>query len=444
MTEYGKLQQQAQAKYAKGDLDAAVADAAKSLRLNPNYERSLLLIRTTFPMAVENHVNSIDAIKRGAEPFKWDKVVAEYESLTLLNKSVKALPTLMYKKEPIIFEIKDCAAELGEARMCAAEAHYQEGRSLFGKEGIVTRDCAAQHFKAANRYVTQYKDSSTLAAEGYYQEGNILSQNDGIDFKKRAAKAFMAAQSYVPDYKDCCVLYERCRKAGVKRMALIPFDDKSGKNMRYGSVADAIVDGLVSDVMNDVTATEFLEIVSRDQLERVVSEQKLAMSGLVDVTTATQVGGILGVHEILAGQITQIAVTPENTTQKPRQEVRSVPVGTERYTDPDGKVRERTVWGNVSAVVTTYKRTAAASISGSYKIVDVKTAKLQDTQQFKGEYSFQHEWASFTGDERALSRESKALLDISEEHAPVPEEMVTQATRSFVASLSGTLKRYAR
>jgi len=76
LTEYGKLQQRAQMNYSRGNLDAAVSDAAQSLRLNPTYERSILLIRTVFPNAVANHVDNIDAAKRSSDRFKWDKVVS--------------------------------------------------------------------------------------------------------------------------------------------------------------------------------------------------------------------------------------------------------------------------------------------------------------------------------------------------------------------------------
>ena len=45
---------------------------------------------------------------------------------------------------------------------------------------------------------------------------------------------FKAALEHVQDYKDAQVLYQRARKAGVKRMAIIPFQDKSGASRQYG------------------------------------------------------------------------------------------------------------------------------------------------------------------------------------------------------------------
>ncbi len=444
MTQYGMLHQQAQANYVSGNLDQAVAEAAQSLRINPKYDPPKLLLSTAFPNAVDAHLERIENVKRGSDSFKWDHVVAAYESIMLLNKHIKSLPPLLYKKQPVVFDIRDFSAELEEARNQAAEAHYQDGRRVFGKEGISNRDAAAAQFSASMKYVANYKDAAELAAEGYYQEGLRLSQVDDVETQKQAAKAFTAAQGYVRGYKDASDLYAIARKSGIKRMAIIPFEDKSGKGLQYGSVADAIVDGLVSDVMGDQGATEFLEIISRDQLSQVVSEQKLAMSGLVDVGTAAEVGGILGVHEILTGQITQISITPENTVVRSIQEKGSVVVGTEKYTDKDGKLRERDVWRDAHVTVTFYKRTAGASISGSYKIVDVKTAKLKDTKQFRCDYKFDCEWATFSGDARVLSQESKMMINKEERKAPVAEEMVSLAMRDFVKSLSKTLKTYAR
>ncbi len=124
-------------------------------------------------------------------------------SPSVLNKHIKSLPPLLYKKEPIIFDIREFPAELEEARNQAAEAHYQEGNRLFGKEGISNRDAAAAQFTAAMRYVAGYKDSAELAAEGYYQEGLRLSQVDDIETQKQAAKAFTAVQTFVLWVQGC-------------------------------------------------------------------------------------------------------------------------------------------------------------------------------------------------------------------------------------------------
>ena len=52
------------------------------------------------------------------------------------------------------------------------------------------------------------------------------------------------------------------------------------------------------------------------QLERVMEEQHLGLTGLVDEQTAASLGQVLGVHEIVVGKITDILHVPERTWSK--------------------------------------------------------------------------------------------------------------------------------
>jgi len=441
-SEYGKLEKSARENYIQKEYDTAMSQVTRSLRIKPDYAESQQLIKEVFPKALNMHLENI---KDGGAKFKWDDVVTEYKILIHLNDEVKSLPILIDKEteQEIRFDIQNYSTELGEAKNNAAETHYQEGHRLFGKKGIQNRDHAAGEFKIANKYIPGYKDASTLAAEGYYQEGLLLSKQEGVDIQKQAAKAFTAAQVWIPGYKDSPALYAIARKAGIKRLAMFPFEDKSGKGGKYGAVGESILDGIVSNIMNDFQAIEFLEIVSRDNLDKVVAEQKLGTSGVIDISTATQVGGILGVHEILTGQITKISVTPEQTTSKSIQQKTKVCDRTKKVVK-DGKERTECIMDTVVAKITIYNRKAGATISGSYKVIDVKSAKLKETQHLNGSYHFESAWATFSGDKRALKGEPKRLTNQNEEKAPVADELVNMAEKDLIGKLSGTLKQYAR
>jgi tetratricopeptide (TPR) repeat protein len=441
-SDYGRLEKSARENYQRGNYDQAMFSVVRSLQIKPDYKDSQALVQDTFPRAIEKHLVSIEEAKNGNAKFRWDRVVSEYDALIKVNQAARSLPVLIDEesKVAITFNVQDYTLGLSEAKTNAAEEHYQEGRRLFGKAGIMIRDQASKEFSSANGFVPQYKDASTLAAEGYYQEGLLLSKNDTVDIQKQAAKAFTAAQQFVPGYKDAAVLYDRARKAGVKRIAIIPFEDKSGKGSRYGAVADAIVDGIVSEVMNDSSATEFLEIISRDQLDRVMQEQRLGTTGLIDQNTAVQLGKLLGVHEIVTGKITQIAVSPEQTTTRNARE--KVTVICNRTYERDGKTK--CLDDDVFANATIYDRKAGVTIAGTYSVIDVKTAALKQSKTLDGKYAFSTRWATFSGDERALSADTKRLASVSEEHAPVVEEMVNSAMKDLTYQLSKTFKDYAR
>ncbi len=397
---YGKLEESARGNYQRGNYDLAVFDCVAALKLKPDYDKAQALIKDAFRMAVDVHESRIKELNLSSAKFRWDEIVSEYEALIKLHQIVKSLPTLTDKEtdEAMKFELTDYTQDLAEAKINAAEAHYQEGIRL--------------------------------------------SQNDDIDSHKQAAKEFKAACGFCPGYKDAEELYEQERQAGIKRIAIIPFEDKTGKAGKYGSLSDIIVDDVVSDIMRDPDAMEFLEIISRDQLAQVLQEQDLGQSGIVGSQTAADIGKVLGVHEIVTGKISQIIYIPPATVTRNESREKEVATGTEKYTDSNGKAQQRTVYGKVRATVYIHTRTASASISGSYAIVEARTARLKRSESFSERNEFKCQWATFSGDERALNYDDKKYGP--ETPAPVEEEMVNRAAKKLSVSLAGTLKDYAR
>lgn len=388
LTQYGRLERSARENYQKGNYDSAAFECAKSLKLNPDYEMAQELIKDVFKAAVNAHESRIKELRASSAKFRWDEITSEYETLSKLNQAVKDLPALRNKKtgEIISFELTDYVQDLKEAKTNAAEVHYQEGLRL--------------------------------------------SQNEGIDFQKQAAKEFKEAERFCPGYKDSASLYEKSRLAAIKRIAIIPFEDKSGREGRYGAVSEIITDEIISNIMNDPTATEFLQIISRSQLEQLIREQKLGQSGIIDDQTAVQMGKVLGLHEIVTGKITQIIYTPARTTRKVEKAEGERKV----------KVGDKRVWRKFYATVRIYTKRTSASVEGSYSVIDVKTAEIKKSESFTGKAEFEYEWATYTGDEDALGYDDAELVEKGEKPAPVAEEMVRQAAHKLATLMAFSLK----
>ena len=403
----GKLMESAQASYRANDYEAALRDSVMALKHKPDYEKAQNFAPTFFNAAVEARQNKIKSLESSPDKFRWDGIVAEYRGLVEINTLVKNLPPLIHKKtkQRITFDTQDYSSPLRQASENAAEVHYQEGI-------------------------------------------RIADSGGDVETQKRAAKEFKMVEEFVSGYKDVRIRYEQSRDAGVKRMAILTFEDKSGKARAYGALSETITDNIISNVLNDPTATEFLAIISRDQLERVMSEQNLSFTGRFDAQTVANIGGVAGVHELVVGQITQIVYTPARPTQKrwDRESTIRKKTGTERYVDSEGNTKTRAKYSNVrvSARVTHTQVESSVSIIGSYEIVDVKTAELKKAHNFTTKHEFSAEWARFTGDSEALNRSDQALASKPEEHAPVEDEMVLEAANQLAGELAETLKEYAR
>ena len=404
---HGKLMESAQANYRANDYEAALRDAVMALKHKPDYDKAQNFAPTFFNAAVEARQRNISTLEGTSDKFRWDQIVAEYKGLIEINTLVKNLPPLVHKKtkQRITFETRDYSVPLRQASEQAAETHYQEGI-------------------------------------------RIADSGGDVETQKRAAKEFRAAGEFVPGYKDTGIRYEQARSAGVKRMAILTFEDKSGRAHRYGALSDTITDEIISVVLTDSSAMEFLQIVSRDQLTRIMEEQNLGFTGRFDEKTVAGIGEVAGVHELVIGQITNILYRPPNpeTANFNRRKTVKRQTGTERYVDNNGKTQTRRKYADVpvSARVTHYQVASEATIIGSYRIIDVKTANIKAVKKFDVKQEFGAQWATFSGDQDALHSVDITLYNKGKKDPPSEEQMVLDVANKLAGQLAEELKEYAR
>lgn len=102
---------------------------------------------------------------------------------------------------------------------------------------------------------------------------------------------------------------------------------------------------------NQLIDTKRFEVVDRQALGRILEEQKLAISGLIDESSAPQIGKLLGASALIFGRITQDHF---------KEEVKQ----TSTYKDKKGKQHKR------------FKRYASYTLGVNLKIVDVQSGKI--------------------------------------------------------------------
>ena len=93
------------------------------------------------------------------------------------------------------------------------------------------------------------------------------------------------------------ILVENKLLENPKRVAIISFDNSSGKESEYGDLGGPLRDMLTTD-LKDV---KNLTMVDRQALEKLLTEQNLNNSKSFDQTTATKLGKLLGAEIIVTG-----------------------------------------------------------------------------------------------------------------------------------------------
>ena len=381
---HGRSYISAKKSYSYGNYDEAVNSCILSLRYNVNYEPSYNLLRDIFPKTVDYHHKQIDRLKNSRDYFKWDLIVNELE---ILLKFVDDLESLNFKKIISESNIRNYYKELDEAKILAAESHYQSGKSkMYSSDKNELRDAA-------------------------------------IEFKK--------AISYVFDYKDSQELYNISRESAAIKLGFLPFQNNSGKK-KYGDIGKTISNELISRLITDKDLMEFIDIINRDQIDLIIDEQKLSHSGLVDESKSIELGKIAGINMMVIGEITQLIINnPQKTVDKNTLE-KSVVSSTTTYTDADGNKRKKNNYKTVKCTVKKYKQTASSKIIGSYQIIDTKTAEILFSNNIEGQYDFNHTWATVRGDKRAMDYSTKILAKKNAGKPPGRDQMVYSALETLI------------
>ncbi|THB65645.1 MAG: hypothetical protein D6B27_08230 [Gammaproteobacteria bacterium] len=401
-TEYGRLQSSAEKHYKAGNYDQAFIDCASSLALKPDYEEAQELIMPAFRRATAAHIEQINHLQQSNDKFRWDYLVVEYDAMNTIYSYARKVPPIITKKSKtrVVFEYIDYTADRSHAVQMAAAAHYDEGMRM-------------------SNYAD--KTSQRLAA---------------LEFKK--------AMQYVRGYKNALSMYQQCREAAMRRIAIIPFVDKSGKYGNFGDVPGLIVDLSLQEIMADKLSMEFVEFINRGNFQHLLNEYSYIRSGIVDQNRAVQIGKTIGASEIVVGTISQIIYSPVSLTSHREKYQRTVVTGKQRYKDKKGNQKERDITQKVSARVTTHTETAMVRIVVSYQIIDVETSRILSSKVVEGDYDYEQQWATYKGDKRAFDNDG-TILELTEKvrtSAPSVELMVNDAVKEISHDISTEIKAF--
>jgi TolB-like protein len=95
------------------------------------------------------------------------------------------------------------------------------------------------------------------------------------------------------------------RAASKTRVAVIDFEQKAFQEFQGKQIGEIVAEWLITSLAN----TGRFEVVERSQLQKILKEQQLGISGVINQETAAKVGELLGVKVIVSGSVIQIGNT---------------------------------------------------------------------------------------------------------------------------------------
>ncbi|MEM9856293.1 MAG: CsgG/HfaB family protein [Bacteroidota bacterium] len=402
----------------RGSYTSAVLNAATALK-NADKKRQFSeaqeRLNESYQLAMEANLSRIEELKEATTSFDGDITVTQLAELiriyTIIGNTqelLAAIPKKSFKpvkrKDPgFSYEPVDFSADLEN-----------------------TKD--------------RFEQSKQDAAAMHYAKGRELENSEVKSELKEAAKHYRWANKYAPDYRDATDRYQNVKVVATTRMGVNKFDMSA--TTRYGDVSARLSEELLNNLSSKARKLEFFEVIDRDQLDKVIKEQKLSLSGLMDENTTAEIGELKGVDVILVGNVTESIVDRQESGPSERSYTKEVVLRKEKYTDDEGKERTREIKGDVTAVAKIYSKSAEATVGCTFKVLDVQTGEVLESGSVIGVDNWQFRWiGSFRGDKRALpsmpreERKYPSLSRMSNNASRAASENIYQDLVSYISSV---------
>ncbi|MDR3350794.1 MAG: hypothetical protein LBN98_04005 [Prevotellaceae bacterium] len=267
----------------------------------------------------------------------------------------------------------------------------------------------------ADYYNSQLESARNMAAEESYQAAENYLRQGTRPAAKQAYLQYRQVNSIIPGYKDVADKLQEAKWDATLKVVLeqIPVEGQ------YKISAD-FFQAKVFEYFSTGIRNEFIRVFSPEEAENTqLQPDQLIRLRFLDFTV---------------GQLHESKHTREVTRD-------SVATGTYK----DAKGEEHTVYGTVKATLTAH--TVELSSGGILEaaIINYATKSVLSQQRFPGAYVWSDSWASFNGDERALSRKELDMCKRSKPSPPPPpQELFIQFTVPIYADLSRFIQNYYR
>ena len=376
--------------FSYGNYDKATYHLYRSLSIKPNNDKALKLFELTYDLAVEKQVEKISELSLKDDKSKWPIMVEEYKSLIKLGSYVNKL-------EPILKKVVNYDLNL-----------------------------------KVNNYSSELSNANERSADYHYQLGLKFQDEPEKESQKQAAINFRLSQNYIPKYMNSQELYDKARENAIFTLVIQEF----GGNKKYASyIRDQVI------LNQSKISKEFLKVINRDQLKTILSELALVQSGITE-NDYLELRRLSGADHILSASIITSHSPIEKISDKNIAQKKKVVIRTETYVDSSGESKKRNIKGTVKATVDHYKKRSNATITLTYKIVNMSDSVVLFSGEVKGRKDYFHEWATFKGDKRALSSQYKYLVTRKEQFAPSKDDLLMIIAKNVTTKLGKKISKH--
>ncbi|WP_343704450.1 hypothetical protein [Chitinophaga sp.] len=293
----------------------------------------------------------------------------------------------------------------------SVRVEYRAMQSLYN---TIRSSPAAMGVVKPKDYSAAITGAQENASEARYERGLQLLEQGTKQSAREAYEEFSAALRLTPNYKDAARLREEAYAIGLVNVVISEIDVRSPY---FQFSADQFRDALVRN-LEQRQINNFVKFYDE---RRVRGERDFRPDQYME----------LRFMDFMVGQ------TFVDRYQREVSKVISVP-GNKK--DSTGKA----IMVDITVKATLYitKKTVASSGLLDYRITDVNANQVLRQDRVPGSFTWQNQFGTYRGDERALSDADRALIGGRDVPPPPPQDLFMELTRPIYDRLAGDLRSF--
>lgn len=275
---------------------------------------------------------------------------------------------------------------------------YERGQALMAEKDYKGAEAV---FSKITALEPSFKDSGKLQDIAYleplYVSGKEALEQDRY---RKAYEDLGKVTAKDASYKDASLLRNQAVEKGRYAIAVLPF---AGSKKDQASRLQALATTSLTEITDP-----FIKVVDRENIERILAEQRLGLSGVVDEATAVQAGKLMGAQAVLMGTLIDYREEVGAVKRSTKDGFQSYQV---KVPDPANPGHMILVTKYKPAHYTEYYQENKVSCSFSYKLVSLETGEVLMSKVVDSNKD-DHAWyASFEGDGGSLFPARNGVVD---------------------------------
>ncbi|MBL8001498.1 MAG: hypothetical protein JNL05_06010 [Flavobacteriales bacterium] len=265
--------------------------------------------------ALQRNPSNVDAkigLKKAGQQVLNDKMSAFFKAFSVGEDKGTAVQTFLDGKA-YLERVQRAGVSLEIADNYRRDFEEVKGQFLVelynkGQDQLTKQDYkgAEATFAQIAKLEPNYKDATSLQNIAYleplYRSGKQALEG------QRWRKAYEDLDKVVSKdagYKDASALRQQALTGGQYTIAVLPFTSNVKNRPELAGKVQAYATTALTGI-ND----PFLKVVDRENMDRILEEQRLSLSGVVDEQTAVKVGNLMGAQAVLMGSVIDYQEVP--------------------------------------------------------------------------------------------------------------------------------------